>query len=249
MQTFPLTLVAGPPGAGKTTWIRQQLDGAERFAYLNLGADAVRIDATYLAAEVPELVVWSSWLPELADFTKYQTYIELDFHIDLGSLVLPTEFADCHRVAVLPPGIRQTEWHDWADVIVTGTETRVPLQPPQLWRSLLTGQVLDFASLTTVWDELINGAYGHVQRAKGIFEVTDGRSLYFDFVAGDPEPTSTELDLPRWLEGRPNRFSGVEVVGEQLDETAIAQTLKDCCLDDRTLAYYQQQVREFLEDG
>ncbi len=46
------------------------------------------------------------------------------------------------------------------------------------------------------WYELTQGAYGTVQRAKGIFDVTDGRSLYFDFVAGLSKTTYLELNLP-----------------------------------------------------
>ncbi len=89
-------------------------------------------------------------------------------------------------------------------------------------------------------------------------------ALYFDFVAGLADPTYLELNLPRWLNGRPvsealrrNRFSGIEVVGEALDQEArseadpfrIAQTLKDCCLEEQAIAYYQQQIKDSLEPG
>jgi hypothetical protein len=156
---------------------------------------------------------------------------------------------DCPRVAVLPPGTRHTEWHDWADLVVTGVEPGVALSQPHLWRSELSGQVLDLASLNTFWYELRHGAYGTVQRGKGIFDVADGRSLHFDFVAGLTEPTYLELNLPLWLNGRPDRFSGIEVVGEALDQEAIAQTLKECCLNDQAIAYYQQQIKDSLEPG
>jgi hypothetical protein len=56
--------------------------------------------------------------------------------------------------------------------------------------------------------------------------LADGRAFYFDFVAGIPDSTYTELTVPRWLEGRPQRFSGIEVVGIELDKDAIA---KRCC--------------------
>ncbi|NJR62287.1 MAG: hypothetical protein HC769_27775 [Cyanobacteria bacterium CRU_2_1] len=92
----------------------------------------------------------------------------MGFHIDLTSLILPDQMADCRRVAVLPPGTRHTEWHGWADVVVTGVEPGVALSQPHLWRSVLSGQVLDPASLNTFWYELTHGAYGTVQRAKGI---------------------------------------------------------------------------------
>ncbi|MBF2028191.1 MAG: GTP-binding protein [Oscillatoriales cyanobacterium C42_A2020_001] len=253
MQLLNITLVAGPPGAGKTTWIRQQINSAaESSVYLSLGSGNTPIDATYLAAEIPGLIVLAG--EQLTDFLAHPiagcaVYLELGFHIDLASLILPDKMADCRRVAVLPPGTRQTEWHGWADLVVTGAEIGAGLSQPHLWRSALPGQVLDSASLNTVWYELTQGAYGTVQRAKGIFDVADGRSLYFDFVAGLAEPTYLELDLPRWLNGRPDRFSGIEVVGEAFDQETLAQTLKDCCLEEQAIAYYQQQIRDSLEPG
>jgi hypothetical protein len=252
MQSL-ITLVSGPSGAGKTTWIQQQINSvAEPSVYLNLGAENTPIDATYLAAEVPGLTVLSD--EQLADFLANPiagsaVYLELGFQIDLASLVLPDKMVDCRRVAVLPPGTRHTEWHGWADLTVTGAEIGVELSQPHLWRSALSGQVLDSASLNTFWYELTQGAYGTVQRAKGIFDVADGRSLHFDFVAGLTETTYLELNLPLWCNGRPDRFSGIEVVGEALDQASIAQTLKECCLNDSAIAYYQQQIKDSLEPG
>lgn len=253
MQTLDITLVAGPSGAGKTTWIQQQIRPiADTAIYLSLSSDETAIDATYMAAEIPGLRV----LPaiQLTDFLEQSTdgcsvYLELGFHIDLTSLILPDKMVDCRRVAVVPPGTRHTEWHDWADLIVTGAEASFTLQQPHLWRSALSGQVLDPASLNTFWYELTNGAYGTIQRAKGIFDVADGRSLYFDYVAGLSETTQLKLNLPLWLNGRPDRFSGIEVVGDMLDQEAIAQTIKDCCLEEHVIAYYQKQIKDSLEPG
>jgi len=253
MSSLNITLVSGLPGVGKTTWIRQQLNSAaETAVYLNLGAENTPIDTTYLATEVAGLTVLP--VEQLTDFLAHPlvgsaVYVELGFQIDLTSLILPDQMADCQRVAVLPPGTRHTEWHDWADVVVTGVEPGVALSQPHLWRSVLSGQVLDPASLNTFWYELTNGAYGTVQRAKGIFDVADGRSLYFDFVAGLAETTYLELNLPLWCNGRPDRFSGIEVVGEMLDQAAIAQTIKECCLEDHVIAYYQKQMRESVGEG
>lgn len=253
MSSLNITLVSGPPGAGKTTWIRQQVNSAAGTAvYLNLGAENTPIDPTYLATEVAGLTVLP--VEQLADFLAQPligsaVYVELGFHIDLTSLILPDQMADCRRVAVLPPGTQRTEWHDWADLVVTGVEMDATLSQPHLWRSVLSGQVLDPASLNTFWYELTHGAYGTVQRAKGIFDVADGRSLHFDFVAGFSETTYLELDLPLWTNGRPDRFSGIEVVGEALEQDVMAQTIKDCCLDDQAIAYYQQQIREAVMSG
>ncbi|PSB47750.1 GTPase, G3E family protein, partial [filamentous cyanobacterium Phorm 6] len=102
-------------------------------------------------------------------------------------------------------------------------------------------------SLDLFWyEEMTQGAYGKIHRAKGIFDIADGRSFYFDFAAEFKETAHEELPLPRWLEGRPQRFSGIEIVGENLNETALGQTLEDCCLPETIMLNYQQQVKQSL---
>jgi hypothetical protein len=58
-----------------------------------------------------------------------------------------------------------------------------------------------------------------------------------------------ELDLPLWFNGRPDRFSGLEIVGAALEQEAIAHTLKDCCLEEQVIAYYQEQIKQSLESS
>lgn len=148
MPPLNITLVAGPPGAGKTTWIWQQVHTATETAiYLSL-EDLV--DTTFLAAEVPGLTV--SPVSQLTDLLAHplarlseksagcRVYLELGFQIDLTSLIFLNKMADCHRVALLPPGTRQTEWHSWADLVVMGAKTNITLEHLHLWRSALTGQ-------------------------------------------------------------------------------------------------------------
>lgn len=65
-------------------------------------------------------------------------------------------------------------------------------------------------------------------------------------MAGVPATDFLELDLPRHLEGRPQRFSGVEILGQSLDESAIRQTLQDCYLSETAIAQYQEQVKQIL---
>ncbi len=58
MQALEITLVTGSSGAGKTTWIQQQIRSlADTAIYFSLGSEETAIDVTYLAAEVPGLTV------------------------------------------------------------------------------------------------------------------------------------------------------------------------------------------------
>jgi hypothetical protein len=118
-----------------------------------------------------------------------------------------------------------------------------------LWRVETTGQVIDENSLDEFWYEITHGAYGIVTRAKAIFDVNDGRSLYCDFVSGVPQTDFLELNVPRYLEGRPQRFSGIEIAGKNLNETALKATLSDCCLSESMILQYQQQVQQILLEG
>jgi hypothetical protein len=51
------------------------------------------------------------------------------------------------------------------------------------------------------------GAYGQVQRLKGIFKLPHRRAFYVDFVEGLPGMKYTELNIPPWREGRASHFS------------------------------------------
>lgn len=247
-----IVAVAGPPGVGKTNWIRQQLAAASFQAQYFSPGNTLAIDSTCIAAEFPTVQT----LSEGEDYQllvqtnpKAITYIELGFHLDLAAVELVLSVLDesYHRVAVLPPNLKDTEWHNWANQVVVGTTVKDDITKLELWRANSSGQVLDPVSLEIFWYELTKGAYGNVTRAKGIFELVDGYAFYFNFVAGMSESSYTQLDLAPWLKGRPQRFSGTEVVGINLDKKAISQTFKDCCLSDAALTHYQQQILESEE--
>jgi hypothetical protein len=244
MDRHPIYLVTGPCGSGKTTWIHQQLTTSnEPSAYICLGADATPIDLTYITATCPHvkpIVAGASWT-QLAEIQPL--YVEIAPQLDLGSLQLPVALESCQRIAIVPKGLTESEYHDWATktLISEVTEKNVSLTASPRWG--LTGEVLDPASLNVFWDELIQGAYGEVARAKGIFEIVDGRSFYFSFGVGYPDVTYFELPLPPVLNARPTRFSGLEVVGNNLQIPVIMETLQDCGLDDHALAYYQEQIK------
>ncbi|MEA5496196.1 GTP-binding protein [Limnoraphis robusta Tam1] len=229
--------VTGPPGAGKTHWIREQISQTQQqVRYFNPGEGSVVIDGTCIASDFPEVEI----LTEGQEFElfnpepKLTTYIELPWHLDLSSV---------------QPLLEQLN----AKSVVLGNEniveslTVIHTSQVQIHRSLLSGEILDWSSLAVFWFELIKGAYGEVIRAKGIFDIVSGESIYGDFVAGTMNQEFVALDVPLWLAGRPQRFSGLEIVGFDLNKAELSQTLKDCFLPESQISYYQQQIQTSLE--
>ena len=255
MNASQIIVVAGMAGVGKTTWIQQQLSLMNRVRsdtvlYLSPEVGNVPIDQTRLATEFPFLKVFKNG--EAAEFLKLVRSAEVTF-VEQGSYlknqsieqILPN--LNYRKVAILPVGGEDSDYHTWADEVAQGTDVDSNVIHKQLCRIPTIGEVIDENSLNELWYELTQGAYGKVTRAKGIFDVTDGRSLYADFVAGIPSAPMIELDLPRHLDGRPERFSGVEILGK-FDEIAFKQTLEDCCLSAEILTHYQKQVKQYLRE-
>ena len=243
-----ITVVAGPCGAGKTTWILQELAQVSTPAvYVTPGVGTVPIDATRVAVRFPQVEIFhrqpeTELLRRLAGGVP--AYFEVGFQLEMDIPLL--EARPHRRIALVADENREASWQLWADKVIHGNQSTLDLQSAQLWRAPLSGQVFDPPSLDIFWQELIQGAYGEVHRAKGIFELADGQAFHLDFVNSLPGSAYTELNLPRWVQGRPNRFSGIEVVGQGLDEGAIAATLKDCYLSDSLLAAHQATLRDSL---
>jgi hypothetical protein len=242
-----LIAISGPSGSGKTTWISQFLkDQSTPQFYVCPGLGEIAVDLARIGYRFPwvQVVTEAQLKTVLTELPEQATvYLEWGFHLDLGVpflVELPWE-----RVAVLPPGLAESDWHGWADRVIPGNAVAAPANGclPEIWCTSLTGQVFDPPSLDDLLIELTGGAYGQVCRMKGIFELPDGRAFYVDFVDGLPGREYTELAIPRWLSGRPDRFSGIEVVGYGLDREVITQTLMDSALSDAALAQYQQHYQ------
>ncbi|MDB9526303.1 GTP-binding protein [Oscillatoria sp. CS-180] len=241
-----ITVVAGPCGAGKTTWILQELAQMPTSSvYVTPGIGTVPIDVTRVTAKFPQIEVFH-YQPETELLQRLAAgipiYVELGFQLETNIPLL--EARPHRRIALVAEENRDAGWQLWADEVIRGNPSTLDLQSAQLWRAPLSGQVFDPPSLDTFWQELTQGAYGEVHRAKGIFELADGQAFHLDFVNSLPGSAYTELNLPQWVEGRPNRFSGIEVVGQRLDEGAIVATLKDCYLSDSLLAAHQATLRD-----
>jgi hypothetical protein len=244
-----LILVAGTPGSGKTNWIRSQIESSQPSYFIHIGAEDFPLDAVLLSQSCEQLQV----LADLSSLSRLDSavldsavlYVECGYPIEVQSLLFPEDVA-IRRVAVLSPDSPTQDWETWADERVVGLQA--PIAPPQLWRLKLSGQILETASLEIFWQELSLGAYGVVDRAKGIFEVSEGIPLLAEYIRGRETIEMTELNLARNLAGRPDRFSGIEVLGTDLDTGAIVETLKLCFLKDDQVVAYQAQVRSALQE-
>lgn len=247
MTAPTIIAVAGASGSGKTTWISQELEKKSPAAcvYICPGLGEVSVDLALIGYCYPRVkVLPASQIPLVQMLPENATvFLEIGFHLDLNIPFLSS--FPCHRVAVVPPDLQQSEWHDWALELVPGNAIATPsvANPPQVWCTSLTGQVLDPPSLDEILIEITEGAYGNVHRLKGIFELPDGRAFSVDFVQGLEGIAYRELPIPPWLDGRPDRPSGIEVIGWQLDLQAIAQAILDSCLSAAAIDHYQEQYR------
>ncbi|BAZ38544.1 hypothetical protein NIES4101_44830 [Calothrix sp. NIES-4101] len=254
MSITTIRVVAGDAGCGKTTWISQQISTItakeiKNILYFCPGTGNLPIDQIRLIADFPQIEVFKDG-QEIEFIQKIMSanavFMELPSYLELNAIAQILDNLSYRKVAVISPQIKDSEYHMWAEEIVPGAAVNTSIIPTKLWRVPTQGQVIDEDSLSEFWYEVTNGAYGQVIRAKGIFDVADGRQIYSDFVNGVRSVDFLELDLPRHLEGRPQRFSGVEVLGTDLDEAAMRQTLEDCCLADAAISQYQEQVKQIL---
>ncbi len=244
-KTSMIIAVASPSGAGKTHWIHQQIAQTnESIGYFSPKTDFIPIDATYLQSEYPQLKLYRT--EEEVKLNHTITYLEIPWYLDLAEIEPLLQTFCSHRVAIIPGDTDNTELKTWADEIVSGDPTTKPTKAWQIHRGVLTKEILDFDSLATFWLEMTQGAYGEVVRAKGIFDLVDGQIYYGDFMFNQAELEFQPLNLPRCLDGRPTRKSGFEIVGNNLKQAEIAQTVKDCCVPESAISYYQQQVKESL---
>ncbi|MEL6930075.1 MAG: GTP-binding protein, partial [Cyanobacteria bacterium J06600_6] len=204
--------VASPPGAGKTHWIHQQLAQLKQpVGYFSPKTDSLPIDAIYLQSEYPQLKLYQTG--EEAELNNATTYLEIPWYLDLAGIEPLLQTFNAHRVGIIPDDTDSAELTTWADEIISGDRIIKPTTDLQIHRGVLTGEILDFDSLATFWLELTQGAYGEVVRVKGIFDLVDGQIYYGDFRSEKSELEFKPLNLPRWLDGKPERKSGFEIVG------------------------------------
>jgi G3E family GTPase len=241
--------VTGNTGAGKTHWIREQIaQNRENVVYFSPQTESFPIDTIYLKSEFTDIsVLLEGNTEELKTLgVKNRVYLEIPWYLDIKAIIPLLKHLEAYLVAV----INHPEEQGIGDEIVInpieGRKTK-KTDDIQVQRAVLTGEVLDYASLETFWLELTQGAYGEVIRVKGMFDIIDGQCIYGEFSPEFHKKDFFPLNFPLNLDGRPNRFSGLEIVGYSLDKEAIAQTISDFCLSDDLVNYYQNQVKETLK--
>ncbi|NJM57345.1 MAG: hypothetical protein HC857_07825 [Synechococcales cyanobacterium RU_4_20] len=241
--------------------------------YWPMGGAGVPLDALFLASQCGErLEIISEAEPALVTAALEQgrsVYVEVDNSVDLTQLQFPAGMP-LERIGLQLQGWRSQVLEDWSDRLVpspmispslatsslaTPSPTTLPSPPSptpfaqaqQICAVTLTGQVFDPPSLDVFWQELVGGAYGSVQRAKGIFCLADGSIFYFSFVTG-LESTYTRLQVEPCFVGRPQYPSGLESVGHELNGDAILATLQACLLSDELLQQHQEQMKAIAQD-
>ena len=241
MDEEKIIVVGGYVGCGKTTWIKQQIALKEKafpkyykkILYFKAGTGKFQLDQKIISVDFPNVKVFdetqeANFLDNLesADIA----YIELDNSLGLAYLEEFLNDLPYYPVAILPPLCKKCKWHSWAKEILIGAAIKESVCQLEVWRLINTGKVIYGNNFNHFWDEMIKNAYGKVIRAKGIFNLDDGRIIYADFLYGVPLINFSDLNLTCYLQGNPKRFSGLEIVGFSLNEVALVQALEDSYL-------------------
>ncbi len=174
--------------------------------------------------------------------------VEIPFYKNPAELQQLLQDYDCTWIGIVPSMEQDSSAYLWADEVVEGLPVSEDLPSPHIWRAPLSGQVLDPASLEVFWFELLGGAYGQIYRAKGMIEMPDGQAIWCDYTINQSDKAE-ELKYARNLNGRPNRLSGLEILGKDLDTKSLSQSLQDCWLSDASLSFYQHQLEQALSQG
>ena len=244
----------GSFGVGKTHWIKEDLKHSTKPSYyLSPKTETFPLDAAFVQAYYPDLsIVDSQDFSELINLSKENNvYVEIPQYIDINNNSTFISGLEAEKIAIVSELENSKNWENLADKIIINRElksetTSISLANLQIHRAGLTQEILDFASLETFWQELVAGAYGDIVRVKGIFNIMDGQCIYRDYLKNGLNFDFQPLQIPLYLEGRPTHFSGLEIIGANLEKQAIVDTISDFCLPDDVVQFYQQQVRESL---
>ena len=251
-------LIVGPPGCGKTNWIRETLLKHQgSCAYLRLdgcsheGLEAginAGIDRNWLSDQIPRLQDLSN--ASVSPLPPSEDCLTL---IEAQQFRFPS-IADSDRI---DPRIQQQL--DRLNLkpdktLHFGRDSELPKQDTldftqlEAWHLNLRESVWDPSSLSSFWFELVNGAYGDVYRAKALMNLPDGRSFFCNWMVSQEGSQFLPLETVEPPTGRPTRCSHLVVQGKALDQVGIQNTISDCLLADEVLEMQQAQLRQQQPD-